>query len=489
MSSKNIIALEQKQALRLIPLQKQMGELLELNPQEIEERIERELDDNPALELKQDDDMPDELNKTDDGEEFDETEQSISDYGNDEDDNDSRYYNQNINSSADDDYYESPVIAEQSLNEYLMEQLHERETLSPVHEVIAQYIIGDLDDNGYLTRTVSAIASDVTFSGGVEVDDAQVEEVLEMVRELDPAGIAATSVQDCLLLQLERQVGNDINRLAYEIIRDNFEDYRTRHFDKLASKYKVSRDTINDVIAVISSLNGKPAANFSGSISEHKQLQISPDFYVDVDQENQVLTLSLLNKVSELQISQSFRIENERLIKSQGEKLTKRNNAQATFIKTKFNSAQDFINVLRMRQETLFRTMKAIMEHQKDYFLTGDPAAIHPLRLQDIADEIKMDVSVVSRATSNKYVECVWGIKPLKYFFNESLLTSSGKSVSSREVMEALKQIVDAEDKTSPLSDDQILEELNKRGYNIKRRTVAKYRVSMNIPHSRYRKI
>lgn len=488
MASKQQLSIEQKQTLRLLPIQKQMGELLEMNPHEIEERVSQEIDDNPALEYAVDSDEQDLNSTTEDGGAFNENERSISDYGGNDDDETPYYMRRARNSSVDDDYYEAPMAAEQSLSEFLLNQLREREELSPAQEMIAEYIIGALDDAGYLERTTAAIADDVTFKEGIEVETPEVEEMLATIQELDPAGIGARDVRECLMLQLEREKATDINRLAYDIVNRDFVNLSTRRFDRLLSRYNIDRETLDRVLAKIKSLNAKPASAFAGGSSENQRLQISPDFHVEVNREDKSLTLTLLNRVPELQISESFSLENERLAADGAKSLPRAKRDEAAFIRSKYNSAADFIKVLKMRQDTLFRTMRAIVEKQRDYFLTGDAAAIHPLRLQDIADVIEMDVSVVSRATSNKYVDSIWGIKPLKFFFNERLTTASGVDVSSREVMETIRHIVDDEDKAKPLSDDRILDALHERGYNIKRRTVAKYREQLGIPASTARR-
>lgn len=496
MATKNVITQVQSQNLRLIPVQKMVGELLEMNPQEIEERIGQELDDNPALELSTDEGETS-VNQTEDGEEFTEDEHDISDYGGDADEeafygdsaNEEPIYNRRANNRGpDDEFYQAPVVAEQTLAEYLLDQLHERENLTPTQELIADYIVGAIEDNGYLTRSVSAIASDVTFNGGVEVDDPEVEEVREMVRDLDPAGIAATDLRDCLLLQLDRKPGTAVNRLAYDIVRNDFDNFIKGRDESLCTKYQIEPDMLDQVKQVVHALNVKPASAFSGERSESHQLQIVPDFRVDVDLSTQTLSLTLLNRVPELQISQSFEVENNRLSALSGVTMSRRDKEQAAFIRDRYNSATEFIKVLRMRQETLFLTMRAIMDIQKDYFLSGNPASIRPMRLQDIADVVGRDVSVISRATSNKYVDCMWGVKPLKEFFPERISTASGEDVSSREVQEAIRHIVDAEDKSAPLSDDRILAQLLEQGYNIKRRTVAKYREVLGIPSSTYRR-
>ena len=495
MATKNVLTQVQSQNLRLIPVQKMVGELLEMNPQEIEERIERELDDNPALELSPDESDMD-ANRTEDGEAFTEDEREISDYGADADeeafygdsaDNTPLFNRRANNRSADDEFYQAPVVAEQTLAEFLLDQLHEREELTPRQELIAEYIVGAIEDNGYLTRSVAAIAGDVTFNGGVEVDDYEVEEVREMVRDLDPAGIAAVNLQDCLLLQLDRKPGTEVNRLAYDIVRNDFESFIKGRDDSLCAKYGIASSMLDEVKSVVHALNVKPASAFAGERSESHHLQIVPDFRVDVDLATQTLSLTLLNRVPELQISQSFVVENDRLNAITGLKMSRRDKEQAAFIRDRYNSAAEFIKVLRMRQETLFLTMRAIMENQKEYFLTGNPATIRPMRLQDIADKVGRDVSVISRATSSKYVDCMWGVKPLKEFFAERISTTSGGDVSSREVQEAIRHIIETEDKSAPLSDDRILSLLVEKGYNIKRRTVAKYREVMGIPSSKLR--
>lgn len=489
MAGKQQLSLTQRQALRIIPMQTRMVEMLEMNPHEIEERVEQELDDNPALERSEDEDVMEEsLNRTEDGDTFTESDRSISDYGGNADD-ETPYYNRRArNRSADDEYYEAPLVAEETLSDHLMTQLHEKEDLTPTQELIAEYIIGSLDNNGYLSRSVDAIAGDVTFNGGVEVEKEDVDEVLDMVRELDPPGIAAADVRQCLMLQLERSQATAVTQAAYDVLNLSFNDYSNHRYDRIMERHGLDRDMMEKVVDEVQSLNGRPAAAFAESRAESQRIQISPDFHVDVDRENGTLALTLLNRVPELQISQSFDVENNRILASSGAATAKRDNSATAFIRAKYNSAAEFIKILKMRQDTLFRTMRAIMLEQKDYFLTGDPAAIRPLRLQDIADIIGMDVSVVSRATSGKYVESIWGVRPLKFFFNERLTTAYGDDVSSRQVKEVIRHIVDSEDKRNPFNDDAILARLVEQGYNISRRTVAKYREQLGYGPSKLRK-
>ncbi len=482
MAGKQTLTQEQKTTQRLSPLQLLLVPLLEMNRGEIEEKVRREMDDNPALEVSEDP-QTEQINKDEEGEIFNETPEQIQD-ADYRDEDDIPYYRTNIsNRSADDETPNAVIIAEGSIVDYLMEQIRERE-LTDRQRLIAEYIIGNIDDNGYLQRKVSAITDDIVFQTGNNVDEQEVEDVLQIVRDLDPAGVGATNLRDCLLLQLERKKGDETHILAYKIIDEYFEPFTKKHYEKIVSTLGIDNEKLKKVMDVIRQLSPKPGNTITGIADESHSQQIIPDFNVDV--EGGTINLTLLNNIPDLQISESYSLLYN---KYSGKKPSNRREEEAAAdIKHKYEKASDFIKVLQQRQETLFKTMRAITLRQRDFFLSGDEMKLKPMILKDIADDTGLDVSVISRVTMNKYVTTQWGVYPLKFFFSEGLQHESGEEVSSREIQSIIKSVVAAEDKKKPLSDLKLCEILKEKGYEIARRTVAKYRERLSIPVARLRK-
>lgn len=479
---KQTLTQEQKLSQRLSPLQLQLVPLLQMSGAEIEEEVRREIDDNPALEVSEDQSVPS-LDKDEEGETFNESADDIqqADY---RDEDDIPYYRTNIsNRSADDDMPNAIVISENSLVDYLMEQIRERD-LTEAQELIAEYIIGNIDDNGYLLRSIVSITDDIVFQTGNDVPEEEVDNVLQVVRDLDPAGVGATDLRDCLLLQLERREGTSVNMLAYQVIDRYFDEFSKKHYDRIKSALSIDDSMLKEVIEEIRSLNPKPGNAITGIADDSHAQQIIPDFNVDVDGEE--ITLTLLNNIPELQIAESYSAIYDDMGKRKPS--SRSEEEQMAAVKQKYEKASDFIKVLRQRQETLFRTMRSITMRQRDFFLTGDDTQIRPMILKDISHDTGYDMSVISRATMNKYVTTQWGVFPLKYFFNEGLQHESGEEVSSREIQTILKNVIDTENKRKPLSDEQLCAILQKKGYEIARRTVAKYREKLSIPVARLRK-
>lgn len=476
------MTLEQKLTQRLSPIQLQLVPLLEMTNTEFDDRVKEEIDDNPALEVNEENN-DDNLDKTEDGDTFNETSDQLqaNDYGDDDD----RPYTKSSYSGGNSNDMPGPVVvAESTLSDYLLEQIHERD-LTEKQSTIAEYIIGNLEDNGYLTRSTHAIADDITFGGtGLVVDTPEVDAMLNMVRELDPPGIAATDLRDCLLLQLKRKPDTEVNRLAYEIIDKHFDIFSKKHFDKICAVMNIDNAKLKEVLTAISALNPKPGNAFNGSTSEMHSQQITPDFEVDAD--NDDLTLTLLNNVPELQIAQSYSEINDHYSKQKP--ISRREKDEATEVRRCYDKASSFIKVMKMRQETLFNTMSDIVRRQHDFFVTGDETLLKPMILKDIANDTGYDVSVISRATSNKYVTTPWGVYPLKFFFSEGLSHESGEDVSSLKIKKLLKDIIDNEDKHRPVSDQRLCLMLRNKGYDIARRTVTKYRKQMSIPVARLRR-
>lgn len=482
MASKQSLSQEQKLAQRLSPLQLLLVPLLQMNRGEIEEEVRREMDDNPALEVTE---VPpaEQLDKDEDGEVFDETPEQMQD-ADYKDEDDIPYYRTNIsNRSEDDETPNAVVVAEGSLVDYLMGQMGERE-LSDRQMLIAEYIVGNIDDNGYLRRTVGAITDDIVFQTGNDVTEKEVEDVLQIVRDLDPAGVGAVDLRDCLLLQLERKKGDEANMLAYQIVDRYFELFIKKHYEKIMSALGIDNAKLKEAVEEIRTLNPKPGNTITGIADESRSQQIIPDFNVDVD--GDTINLTLLNNIPDLQISESY---SALYNKFSGKKPANRHEEEVQAdVKQKYEKASNFIKVLRQRQETLFKTMRAITLRQRDFFLSGDEMQLKPMILKDIADDTGYDVSVISRATMNKYVTTQWGVFPLKFFFTEGLQHESGEEVSSREIQSIIKNVIEAEDKKHPLSDNKLCEILKDKGYEIARRTVAKYRERLSIPVARLRK-
>jgi len=474
------LAQEQKLQQRLSPQQVQFVRLLEMNRPEMEDEVRHEIEDNPAIEAV--DNHETESLPTEDGGKFEESAEDMqrADYKNDDDI--PSYRLEASNHSADDKVYDPVVVSESSLLDYLTEQINERD-LTAEQQKIADYIIGNIDDNGYLTRPVTAIADDIIFQTGMDVTEEDVDNVLQMIRDLDPAGIGATDLRDCLLLQLERLGGNRRNMQAYEIIDKYFPEFSKKHYDKIMQSMGITEKEFKEALETIRSLNPKPGSLFNAGESDNSQ-HIIPDFSIEVD--NGKITLTLLNNIPELQIEKSFQAMYDNIATH---KPANRNEAEAnTFVKDKYESATAFIRMLRQRQETLFNTMRAIVECQKEFFLTEEESTLRPMVLKDIAAMTGYDISVISRATAGKYVITQRGIYPLRFFFNEGLKHESGEDVSSREIQSALKKIIESENKRKPYSDEQLCSMLQAKGYEIARRTIAKYREKLGIPVARLRK-
>ena len=473
---------EQRLQQRLSPQQVQFVRLLGMNRTEMEDEVRHEVLDNPAIEIADSDDssdgeVPAEEMTTDNNVTPDSADPEA------EPEDAVPAYRLNIsNRSADDKVYEPIITNESTLIDYLSEQISEHD-LSEKQQTIADYIIGNIDDNGYLTRSVEAISDDIVFQMGIEVDEDEIQSVLQMIRDLDPAGIGAKDLRDCLLLQLERLPGSDDNLLAYKIIDCYFPEFSKKHYDRIITALKTDKEGFRRALEVILSLNPKPGSLYGGGDNSKAQ-HIIPDFSVEVDGDN--ITLTLLNNIPELQIEESFQAMYDDI---SVKRVRNRSAAEATrFVKDNYESAATFIKMLKQRQVTLFSIMRAILERQKQFFLTEDESLLRPMVLKDIASDTGYDLSVVSRATSGKYVMTQGGIYPLKFFFNEGIRHESGEDVSSREIQSALKEIIEGEDKKKPYSDEVLCTLLNKRGYEIARRTIAKYRERMGFPVARLRK-
>jgi len=470
----------QKLEQRLSPQQIQLMKLLQVPTMELDQRIKQELEENPALEegqeLEDDFDPQDDYeNEVDNDDEFD-----LSDYL---DDDHADYKTQANNQSKDDEERIVPLSGEKSFQERLTDQLHLL-YLDESQFIIADLIIGNLDESGYLNRSLEAIVDDLAFSMNMEVSEQDVSEVLNLVQELEPAGVGARNLQECLLLQLKRKQDGDIVRFtAMKIVENHFEEFTKKHYERISKKLEIDDHDLKEAIDEILRCNPKPGGSMREAAKNHQQ--IVPDFTLFEQEGRLELTLNGRN-APDLKVNRDY----ESMLRSyaEGAKNSRSDKEAFQFVKQKLDSAKWFIEAIKQRQQTLLLTMGAILEYQEAYFLSGDETKLKPMILKDIADLVELDISTVSRVANSKYVQTNYGIFSLKYFFSESLSTESGEEVSTREVKKILSDAIAAEDKHNPLTDEKLMELLKDKGYNIARRTVAKYREQLQLPVARMRK-
>ncbi|MCD7978142.1 MAG: RNA polymerase factor sigma-54 [Tannerellaceae bacterium] len=478
--------LQQKLQQKLSPQQIQLIRLLELPAIELEERVKHELEENPALEEGNeisDDIEIGEENRLDENGGGEETEADISlgDYLTEDDIPDYKLREIRERSQTKEDI---PFSIGQSLNEFLLQQLGLRD-LPEKQMKIAEYIIGNIDDDGYLRRDLSAIGDDLVFLAGQEVSIKEIKEVLSIIQDFDPAGIGARSLKECLLLQLERREKTPVVELAIQILKSHFEEFSRKHYDKILRSLNITEEQLKQAIQEITTLNPKPGNSWESSM-ETVMSQVTPDFIVEAI--NGELYLSMNNRgIPDLHINREYTEMFQNYTANKANQTSEMRDA-VQFVKQKLDSAQWFIDAIRQRQETLQRTMEAIILLQRDFFLTGDESALRPMILKDVAERTGYDISTISRVSNSKYVQTNFGIYSLKYFFSESMHTESGEEVSTREVKKIMKDYIDGEDKRKPLTDEELATILKEKGYVIARRTVAKYREQMDIPVARLRK-
>ena len=474
--------LQQKLLQKLSPQQIQMIKLLEVPTMQLEQRIKKEIEENPALEEGRDnDDLQENNNEENLDTEKEQDEFTLDDYLNEEDT--PTYKLSESNYSKNDEKKEIPFSSGLTFHEYLLSQLGVL-FLTEQQMQLAEYLIGNIDEDGYLYREVVAIVDDLAFSQNIFTTKEELKEILKIIQALDPPGVAAKNLQECLLLQINRkdtQV-NEINN-AKRIVETTFDEFTKKHYEKIISKLNITEDDLKQAIAEILKLNPKPGSSFSEQ--EIKSFQtIIPDFTIENIDGHLTLTLNSQN-MPELHVSEGYR---NMLINYDKSKPTKQQKDALVFVKQKLDSAKWFIDAIKQRQNTLIRTMNAIIEYQYDYFLTNDERNLKPMILKDIAEETDLDISTISRVVNSKYVQTEFGIFSLKSFFSESMQTTNGEEVSSREIKKILQECVDDEDKNKPLTDEKLTAILQKKGYKIARRTVAKYREQLNIPVGRLRK-
>ena len=489
--------LQQKLGLKINPLQIQLIKLLELPTYQLEQRIKEELESNPLLEegeekpepevdIKEDGDEVDydENSQEEDNYESSEDEFSLDDYISDEDDIPD-YKLTASNASKDDDAREFVLSGGISFRENLVEQLG-TQPLGEMDRKICEYIIGNIDDDGYLRRGVENIVDDLAFGAGIEVDEEKIESLLRVVQRFDPAGVGARDLRECLLLQVKRrlaEVSTPALINARIILESYFEEFSKKHYEKISKRMRISDEELKEAVDEILKLNPKPGGQISDSSVPGAE-KIIPDFNLDIVDGELQLSLNT-GDIPELRLNKSYVNMLEDYQKNSNSREKK---DVVSFVKYKLSSARSFIDAVQQRNNTLMLTMTAIVQFQKPFFLTGDESKLKPMILRDIADITGLDVSTISRVSNSKYIQTWFGIYSLKQFFSGSMPTSSGEEVSTGELKNVLKEIVDGEDKRKPYTDDELVELMNKKGYQIARRTIAKYRQLLDIPVARLRR-
>lgn len=496
--------LQQKLQQKLSPQQIQLIRLIELPAIELEERVKHELEENPALEEGKSDEPSDSYDMSDDNAEPMEgggDEASISDDGNDSDadadlslgdymtaDDIPEYKLREMNDRAE-KKEDIPFSAGESLGEFLLEQLGLRDNLSERQRKIAEYIIGNIDDDGYLRRDLSSISDDLMFQTGEEVTEDEIESILKVVQDFEPNGVGARSLKECLLIQLKKLPqtlkSKKIVKNAEKIIDEYYDDFIRKRYERIMRSMGIDEEAFKIALKEITKLNPKPGNGWDGSMDLAFN-SVTPDFIVDAN--NGELTLTMNDRgIPDLHVNTSY-ADMFKDYTSNKNNQTKDMRDAVQFVKQKLDSAQWFIDAIRQRQDTLRRTMEAIIVMQKEFFLTGDESTLHPMILKDVAERAGYDISTISRVSNSKYVQSNFGIYPLKYFFSESIQKDTGEEISTREVKKIIKDHVDNEDKRNPLTDEELDNILKENGYIIARRTVAKYRKQLSIPVARLRK-
>ena len=478
--------LQFKLSQKLSPQQIQLMKLIQLPTQAFEQRLTQELEENPALESGKentdelDDDFDNSTDDYDDNDSINADDINVDDYLSDDEVPD--YRTQTSNYSADDDEKSVPYASGTSFTQHLKNQLSTY-SLNEDEQDIAEFLVGSVDESGYIRRSLSDIMDDLAFTQNIYTSEEKIEDVLKIVHQLDPAGVGARNLQECLLIQLKRKAQHPDVELASNIIEKAFEQFSKKHYKKLLQKFDVTEVQLKDAIREIEHLNPKPGGSYSGNtrMVEH----VVPDFAIKIVEGQLELTLNGRN-APELHVSGEY----SNMLKGYkaSKDKSKSQKDAVLFIKQKLDAAKWFIDAIKQRQQTLFVTMSSIMHYQKEYFLTGDERKLKPMILKDIADEIDMDVSTVSRVANSKYVDTPYGTKLIKEFFSESMKNDQGEDVSTREIKKILETVIEEENKKKPLTDEKLATILKEKGYPIARRTVAKYREQLDIPVARLRK-
>ncbi len=481
--------LQFKLSQKLSPQQIQLMKLIQLPTLAFEQRLLEEMNENPALESGKDEEEVYEKDEFDNNDEYDDYEGSdnieADDINVDEylsNDEIPDYKLQANNFSDDDDDRENPYASPVSFHQDLINQLNTF-ILNDTDREIAEFLVGSIDDMGYIRRTIQDIVDDMAFTQGIYTDEKNVERILHVIHELEPSGVGARDLQECLLLQLKHKTPTESVALAIDIIEHQFDAFTKKHYDKLLQKYGVSQDQLKKTIHEIEKLNPKPGGSFTGNnkVTEN----IIPDFAIRINDGELELTLNGRNAPS-LHVSKDYQEMMQTYKMSRDKSHSQKDAVQ--FIKQKLDSAKWFIDAIKQRQETLYVTMNAIMHFQQEYFLDGEETSMKPMILKDIADMVGLDISTVSRVANSKYVDTPYGTKLIKEFFSEAMKNDQGEDVSTLEIKKILQNVIEAEDKHKPLPDDQLADILKEKGYPIARRTIAKYREQLDIPVARMRK-
>lgn len=465
---------ELKQTQRLSPLQIQTIKLIELPVQDLEQRIRKELEENPVL----DEDAP----STEDNEGQEERqprEVSLSDYKEDDSIPTYKLYVNNQGRDAMPEY--NTFSVKESFTQSLMEQLGWR-SLSQEQTAIASFIIGSLDDDGYLRRDTETLVDDMAFRAGIETTEQQVEQMISVIQEFEPSGVCARNLQECLLLQMRNITMDEAGKNARRILTDYFPDFTAKHFQKIMQRMSLSQQQMKEAMGKILKLNPSPGGQVDDSYNDQAQ-QIVPDFVLDLENGQLKLSMPRFN-IPELKVNRKYA---DILLEASGSNEKSKKEA-AAFVKQKLDSAKWFVEAIKQRHNTLMTTMQAIVDYQHDYFMDGDETALRPMVLKDIAAVTGFDISTISRVVNSKFIETHFGIYSLKYFFSEGMENTEGDQVSTRELKKALQEVIDAENKSKPLTDDELVDVMRQKGYKVARRTIAKYRDQLNIPKARLRK-
>ena len=462
--------LELKQTQKLSPLQIQTIKLIELPVQELEQRIRKELEENPVL----DEDLPSEKEEDEAPREV-----SLSEYK--EDDSIPSYRLRSDNYSKDERPQYNTFSVKESFTQSLQEQLGYR-NLTEHQYAVASFLIGSLDDDGYLRRSIDSIVDDLSFRANVETDEEEVLEMLRIIQEFDPAGVGARDLRECLLLQIRNCRKTPEVENAKKILSNHFNEFTSKHYQKIMTRMNLTEDELKAAISKILKLNPSPGGQIDDSYNDQAQ-QIVPDFLLEYTDGELKLSMPRFS-VPELRVNRKYA---DILIEAANTSEREKKEA-AAFVKKKLDSAKWFVEAIKQRHNTLSSTMQAIVDYQREYFIDGDESHLKPMVLKDIAEKTGFDISTISRVVNSKYIETHFGIYSLKYFFSEGLENQDGEEVSTRELKKALQECVDTEDKHKPLTDDELVEQMTLKGYKVARRTIAKYRDQLGIPKARLRK-
>ena len=461
--------LQQKLLQKLSPLQIQTIKLLELPTLELEQRIKKELEENPVLdEVPDNDDIEDAQGGT----------ISLSDYSVDDQIPSYKLYTSNQGKDLQPQY--NTFSVKESFHQSLLTQLGYSQ-LGTKEKIIAAFIIGSLDDDGYLRRDLDSLSDDIVFRQGIETNENELELILKKIQEYEPVGIGARDLRECLLLQIRSLEESENQKLAKKILEDYFQEFTKKHYQKIMSRLSISEEQLKGAIEEIVRLNPRPGGQIDDSYAEQAQ-QVVPDFILEFKDGELIMSMPRFS-VPELKVNKRYA---EMLLSSASS--DRAGKEAATFVKQKLDSAKWFIEAIRQRHNTLSNTMNAIIDFQKEFFIEGDETKLRPMVLKNIAEKTHLDISTISRVVNCKYIQTHFGIYPLKYFFSEGLMTDSGEEVSTREIKNILAESIDVEDKKRPLTDEELVFVLHGKGYNVARRTVAKYREQLNIPIARLRK-